>query len=287
MQPFDYFKPKDFDEAFQLLNTPGKTVYPYAGGTDFIPMTRDGIWKCDAVVDIKGLPGMHDIQETPEGLFVGAAVRMNEIASSEIVRSHWDILAQGAGSVGSEQIRNRATLGGNLANASPAADMSSPLLALGACVTVEGASGRRSIPLADFFEGPGKADLGKALLVEVVFPDPPGSGWSFQKYGRTQTDISVVNAAAGLAADAEGRVEWARIALGAVAPTPIRASEAEKALAGRKLDASAINDAAAIVEATVSPISDVRAPADYRRHMSGVLVRRALRECAAQLGCTL
>src|SRR5512146_1890580 len=143
MQPFDYYKPKSFEEAFTLLNTPGKKVFPFAGGTDFIPMYRDGTWKCDAVVDIKNLPGLRDIKETPDGLFVGAAVRMNEIAASALVKSRWDVLAQGAGSVGSEQVRNRATLGGNLCTASPCADTPPALYVLNALVIIRSAQGER------------------------------------------------------------------------------------------------------------------------------------------------
>jgi len=284
MQPFDYFKPKDFDEAFQLLNTPGKTVYPYAGGTDFIPMTRDGIWKCDAVVDIKGLPGMRDIQETPEGLFVGAAVRMNEIASSEIVRSHWDILAQGAGSVGSEQIRNRATLGGNLVTASPCADTPPALCVLNASVIIRNAHGERRVSTADFFKWVRKTAVQPGdILVGVIVPRPAdGACGTYVKLSRRKgSDLSLVSVAAFTYPNGKA-ANW-KLALGAVAPIPMRAPEAEAILEDGS-DEEHIERAAKAASDASKPISDVRSSEAYRKLMVANMTKRAVRTTLALQG---
>jgi carbon-monoxide dehydrogenase medium subunit len=183
------------------------------------------------------------------------------------------------------QIRNMATLGGNLAHGSPAADTATPLLALDAEVVLADARGRRKIPLTEFYSGRGKT---KTLIVEVAIPAlPRGGRWSFQKLGRTASDISLVNAAAGLQLDSKGRVKWVRIAVGAVAPTPMRAVHAEKLLLGGTVDEGTLTEVCDEVAREVRPISDVRASAEYRRETVRVLVRRALEECAAGTGCRL
>ena len=283
MQPFDYYKPKDFDEAFGLLNTQGKVIYPYAGGTDFIPMTRDGIWKCDAVVDIKGLPGMKDIQETPEGLFVGAAVRMSDIASSAIVRSHWDLLAQGAGSVGSQQIRNRATLGGNMVTASPCADTPPALCVLNASVIIRNANGERRVSTADFFKWVRKTAVQPGdILVGVLIPRPPeGACGTYVKLSRRKgSDLSLVSVAAftypnSVVASGGKAATW-RLTLGAVAPIPIRAPEAE-AILEEGTDEEHIERAAQAASDKSKPISDVRSSEKYRKLMVANMTKRAVR----------
>jgi carbon-monoxide dehydrogenase medium subunit len=277
MQPFDYYKPKDFDEAFALLSTPSKVVYPYAGGTDFIPMTRDGVWKCDAVVDIKGLPGMKEIQETPEGLFVGAAVRMNDIASSAIIRSHWDILAQGAGSVGSEQIRNRATLGGNMVTASPCADTPPALCVLNASVIIRNASGERRVSTAEFFKWVRKTAVQPGdILVGVIIPRPAeGAYGSYVKLSRRKgSDLSLVSVAAFTYPN--GKASNWKLALGAVAPIPMRASEAE-AILEESTDEEHIARAAKAASDASKPISDVRSSEKYRKLMVANMTKRAVR----------
>jgi carbon-monoxide dehydrogenase medium subunit len=182
-----------------------------------------------------------------------------------------------------------ATVGGNLANGSPAADLVTPLLVLDAVVVVADAKGRRKLPIADYLAARGTKGLRRSLLVEVIVPASKGRrcGWSFQKLGRTALDISVVNVAAGLQVDGAGRIQWARVALGAVAPMAIRAGATEENLRGRTLDAEAVAEAAEGVMREVSPITDVRASAAYRREMCRVLTRRALEECAEQAGCAL
>jgi carbon-monoxide dehydrogenase medium subunit len=242
------------------------------------------------LVDITRL-GLNYIRQDGDRWLLGATATMSELERSPGIRTiAGGILSKAASLCGPVQNRNMATVGGNLANASPAADTATPLLALDAMVMLVGPLGPRSIPLAGIFSGPHKTNLNGALIVEIVIPSPAvgaRSGWSFQKLGRTQSDISLVNVAAGLEVDADNRIQWVRIALGAVAPTPIRAANAEKLLTGRKLETSVIEEAAAEVAGEVRPITDTRASEEYRREMSGLLAGRALRECAAGAGCPL
>jgi CO/xanthine dehydrogenase FAD-binding subunit len=286
MQPFDYYKPQDFDEAFKLLTLPDKVVYPLAGATDLSPHTRDGAWKPDAVVDIKGLPGLRDL--TVEGLepccgcapgeclYVGAAVRMNEIARSELVCSHWDVLAQAAAAMGNEQVRNRATIGGNLGTASPAADSAPALFILDASLLIKGPGGDRSIPVERFFIGPKRNTLKKGeLIVGVFIPKPPaGSVGVYEKLSRRKAgDLSIVSVAV-MAYPHDGSYRWS-VALGAVAPTPIHAPQAE-AILNKGYDAAHIDEAAAAAYGCCCPIDDVRASAEYRQMMVVNITRRAI-----------
>jgi len=233
--------------------------------------------------------GLSYIRRKGKACVIGATTTMAALENSPAIRAlAGGILARAASACGSVQIRNMATLGGNLANGSPAADTATPLLALDAEVVLADARGRRKIPLTAFYSGARKTKAGKTLIVEVAIPAlPRGGRWSFQKLGRTASDISLVNAAAGLQLDSQGRVKWVRIALGAVAPTPIRAVNAEKLLVGRKVDQSTLAEVCNEVAREVQPITDVRASAEYRREMCRVLVRRALEECAAGTGCSL
>ena len=216
---------------------------------------------------------------------------MADLEHSTVIRAlACGILAKAASTCGSIQNRNMATVGGNLANASPAADTAAVLLALDAQVVAASSRRKRNIVLEKFYMGAHKTTLSGELIEEVVIPALPGGGrvgWSFQKLGRTETDISLVNLAAGLQADARGRIKWVRIALGAVGPTPIRARMAEALLKGRTFTEDLLVEAGVAVMQEVNPISDARASAEYRREMSAVLVRRALRECAAIAGCKL
>jgi CO/xanthine dehydrogenase FAD-binding subunit len=281
MQPFDYFKPKEFAEAFQILNTPGKKYVPFAGGTDFIPMYRDGAWKVDGAVDIKGLPEIRDIKETPLGLQIGACVRMSELANSDLVKSHWGILAEAAATVGSEQIRNRATLGGNIATASPCADTPPALFVLEAIVLIRSAEGLRQAPIAEFFTWVRKTVLKSGeMVVGVLLPKPAdGSAGAYVKLSRRKgSDLSLVSVAAFTSPTATGNC-W-RLSLGAVAPTIFRVPSAELIL-GEGTDDEHIEAAAKVAAESSRPITDVRASETYRKVMVANMTRRAIRQTLA------
>jgi len=284
MQPFDYYQPQSLDEAFQYLNMPGKIVYPIAGGTDFVPTYRDGVWKVDAVVDIKAIPGMQDIRETQEGLFVGAAVRMTDLARSDLVKSKWDVLAQGACVVGSDQIRNRATIGGNLCTASPCADTPPALAVLEAEVILKSQSGERRVPVQEFFTFVRKTVVQKGELVfGVIIPQSPKRTVGvYEKLSRRKgCDLSLVSVAA-LAKPQNGGYVW-RIALGAVAPTVIRAFDAEAILA-KGHDIRNIQQAAEAAAVQSKPISDVRASETYRKAMVRNITKRAIEKVLIGIG---
>ncbi len=306
MQPFDYYRPKTFEEASELLTQPDRTALAIAGGTDVIPQTRDRDRvgardqvggrnrQLDLVVDIKGLPGMRDLvlrrivsccgTGPDECLYVGAAVRMNEIARSSIVQDHWPILADAAASIGNEQIRNRATIGGNICTASPAADSAPALYVLDASVLIKGPRGEdRCLPVAQFFTGPKKNALKRGEIVAgLLIPKPPAGARSYhEKLSRRRAgDLSIVSVAA-LAFRSAECTTW-RLALGAVGPTPVRAPAAEAILA-RGYDAEAIDLAAATAFGCCCPIADIRSGLEYRQAMVVNLTRKAIRAVAAQL----
>ena len=257
-----------------------------AGGTDLV-VQRDRSLRW--LVDVTRLP-LRYVRRRGRGWAIGATTTLADLEHSAAVQSLADgILAEAAGTAGSSQIRTMGTAGGNLANASPASDLAPPLLALDASVVIAGKAGRRTVPLERFFRGVNRTVLDGGLLVEIVIPPPPApkggaAAWSFQKLGRLESDIAVVNAAVGVAVDAGGRCTWARIALGAVAPTPLRARGAEALLVGKTLDRAAADAAAARAAEEAKPVTDVRSTAAYRREMSRVLVARALAECLETLG---
>ncbi|MEI8133179.1 MAG: xanthine dehydrogenase family protein subunit M [Leptolinea sp.] len=284
MQPFDYYKPKDFIEAFQYLTLAGKVVLPLAGATDFIPTYRDGVWKADAVVDIKGLPGMHDLRETSDGLYIGACVRMSDLANSDLVKQSWGLLAEAAVQIGSGQVRNRATIGGNMCTASPCADTPPALSALDAKVLIKTVGGDKTVSIHDFFKGVRKTLVSRQdLVVGLLIPRPPtGSAGSYIKLSRRKgSDLSLVSVAAQ-ANRLDGRLEW-KIALGAVAVTVIRVPEAEAIIA--KGTQPADIEKAGIAAADASrPISDVRSSEKYRKLMVKNMTIRAIQDTLKKLG---
>lgn len=275
MRPFNYLAPTRLDEALSLL-TP--QAIPLAGGTDlFLRMERRQT-QPDTVVDLKRIPGMDGVEAVDAGVRIGALALMETLADSPLLSGPYDALAQSARVVGSIQTRNRATVGGNLANASPAADTATPLMALGATVEAAHAGGTREIPVNELFLGPGRTALraGEMLTAVRVPALPARAGSAFQRCVRTAMDIAVVNCAAFVRLDADGTVVEARIALGAVGPTPLRAPAAENRLEGRRFDVAAAEEAAECAAEDARPIDDVRASADYRREMVRVLTRRAV-----------
>ena len=281
-----FHRPASVREAVRLLAYEKGRARLLAGGTDLVV---EGDPTIRSLIDITH-SGLNYIRSKADVLAIGAATTMADLRESRAVR-RWagGILARAAATCGSLQNQAAATVGGNIAHGSPAADLVTPLLVLDAVLVIAGPKGRRKMALSDYLALHDSKATRQSLLVEVIVPAAKGrrSGWSFQKLGRTALDISLVNVAAGLQVGRGQVIEWARIALGAVAPTVTRASEVERALTGRRLDQSAIDEAGTAIAKSVSPISDVRATAEYRREMSGVLVRRALEDCARQAGVAL
>ncbi len=289
MQPFDYVKPRTLADASALLLEHNGSARPFAGMTDLLIRIERGFVHPQVVVDIKALPGMRDllvVRNGRESVRIGAAVLMNQVALSPIVQSGWPLLAEGCASVASYQLRNRATVGGNLCNASPAADSAPALICYGASAHIFGPDGERELPLEQFFLGPGKTALQRGeLLTAVIVPAPPaGAAGHFLKLGRTAVgDISVMNVAVLGWPDpsAPSGSSW-RIALGSVAPTVIRAPEAERLLS---LDTSpaGLEAASQAAAAAARPIDDIRATAAYRTDMVRVLTRRGVERVLAEI----
>ena len=280
LQGFEYAEPTSLEEAFAILGR-NEGARILAGGTDLVLGMRERKFEPRVVVNIKRIPSLDRMKiDDHGGLRIGALVTINAIDSSDRVRTTFPILASAAHSLGSYQIRNRATVGGNLCNASPAADTAPPLIALGAVAKIAGPRDERIVKLEDFFVGPGKTALSKGeILVEIDVPSPPrGSYGAYLKHGpRNAMDIATVNAA--LMCTLSGhKCEDARIVLGSVAPTPMRARKAEAAIRGKPVDENTVRKAAELASEECSPISDVRASAEYRRAMVKAVVRRLFRD---------
>jgi len=283
MRKFDYYAPDTLKEAIAILRQNGPGGQVLAGGTDLLVQIKEHIkgMAPKYLVSLKNLDELKVLRRNgARGLRIGARVTMSEVVESALVQKGYPIIVDGARLIGSMQIRNLATVGGNLCNAAPSADMAPPLIALGAKAISVGTRGRRTVALEDFFVGPGKTVLKPdEILVEIDVPRPPArSGGAYLRHTpRQYMDIAVVGVGSFVVLDAKGRCKDARIVLGAVAPTPIRAAKAEATLVGKVLDDEAIADAAEIATTEARPISDVRGSAEYRRYMVGVLTRKTLR----------
>jgi aerobic carbon-monoxide dehydrogenase medium subunit len=283
---FELALPRSVDEALHVLKDRGSDARLLAGGTDLLPQMKNGLLKPACVVDLSGVSRVRTLQPDASGLRIGAAVPARALERDTVTRSAYTALAESAALVGSVQVRNLATLGGNLCNAAPSADMAPPLLALDAVAVIAGPRGERRVPFADFFTGVRRTVLGPdEILVEIAVPAPgPRSGGQYLRHTpRRELDIAVVGVASQLTL-ADGVCRKARIALAAVAPTPLRAHGAEHALEGKPVTAEAIERAAELAVGAARPISDQRGSADYRRHLVRVLTRRTLRTALTRAG---
>lgn len=279
MRPIDYCTPGSVKEAVALLAQEDTAVL--AGGSDLLLRLQAGAAGPARLVDIKRLPGFDAVRyDAADGLFVGPAVTLAELERTVAVQRHYPALAQGVAVIASVQVRNRATLVGNLCNAAPSADAAPALLALGAKVRLAGPSGRRTLALGSFFTGPGQTALrpGELVVGVQVPPPPPRSGSAYQRHTLRQAmDIAVAGVAVALTLAPRRPVcQEVGIALGAVAPTPMRAPRAEACLRGQELTPELLAEAAALAAAEARPITDQRASAEYRRELVQTLTRRML-----------
>jgi carbon-monoxide dehydrogenase medium subunit len=283
---FELALPRSVDEALRVLSDRGSEAKLLAGGTDLLPQMKNGLLKPACVIDLSGVARVKALQPEKAGLRVGAAVPARALERDATARSTYTALSESAALVGSVQVRNLATLGGNLCNAAPSADMAPPLLALDAEAVIVGPKGERRVPFADFFTGVRRTVLAAdEILVEIVVPAPgPRSGGNYLRHTpRRELDIAVVGVAAQLTL-ANGSCSKARIALAAVAPVPLRARQAEQALEGKPVTPEAIERAAELAVGVAKPISDQRGSADYRRHLVRVLTARTLRTALTRAG---
>ncbi|MGE5597344.1 MAG: FAD binding domain-containing protein [Hyphomicrobiales bacterium] len=283
MQAREYVAPPTLDDALAVLAEHGSAARVLAGGTDLIVQVRENRRKVDVMVDVKAIPELMNLEIQPDGgLRIGAAVPCARIYQDPEVEQRFPAIIDSASLIGGIQVQSRASLGGNLCNSSPAADSIPTLIALGAVAEVRGRAGSRDVPVEQFCTGPGANVLQPGeMLVAIRIPAPAAnSGAAFQRFiPRNEMDIAVANAAANVTLSADGNtITAARIAVGAVAPTPLLVSAAADALVGKAPSDEAINAAAAAARAAATPITDMRGSADQRRHLAGVLTARVVRK---------
>ncbi len=273
---FNYFSPSSLGETFKILSDYKGKSKLLAGGTDLLVKMKKGAVSPDVVVDLSKISELSFIELAGGNLRIGGLTRLADIGESFLVRERAPALAEAIDVLASSQVRNRATIAGNLCNASPAADTAPPLLALDASVKLRSPDGERIVPLAEFFLGP-EQTVAKPdeVLTEVIIPLQEGSS-AFIKLGRRKAFTLSVTSVAAFARVKKGRFEEVRVALGAVAPTPMRARKVEEALKGKEVNEENIEKAAEAVKEECCPITDVRASAEYRTEMSYVLTKRVL-----------
>jgi CO/xanthine dehydrogenase FAD-binding subunit len=274
-----YVRPRGLEEALEILTQRMGEVRGIAGGTDVLVKAKDGQVGRATLFDLTAIPDLRGIREEGDSLWIGAASTHTEMMESALVARHLPALPPACAVIGGPQIRNRGTLGGNLANASPAADTVPALYAADAVVETVSVSARREVPIADFFLGPRQTVLAPdELILGVRVPRRAGVRGTFLRLGQRQAQaISKVSVAIGMTFR-DGRPDWVRVALGSVGPTVIRALRAEQALMGGGWDA--LQKAKAAVREEVRPIDDLRSTREYRREMAAVLLERAVRSAA-------
>lgn len=279
MEAFDYAAPTTLSEALSLMGN-GKRTLLLAGGTDVIVQLREGRRQCDQLIDLKHIPDLMTMVFQGDGsLEIGAAVPLAEIYENQDVRRSLPALVDAATIIGGTAIQSRASLGGNLCNASPAADSSPALMVLGARLQVASPSGSREIPVEEFFAGPGRNTLQAGeMLVKVTVPkQPENSGAYYHRFiPRNEMDIAVASAGVRIALDGAGNIAEARVALGAVAATPIMVPAAVEALVGKAPNAETFAAAGEAAAAAANPIDDMRGGVAQRKHLAKVLTVRAL-----------
>jgi carbon-monoxide dehydrogenase medium subunit len=276
MRPFTHVAPRAIEEVIPLLREDPDETRLLAGGTDLIGAMRLGAERPDRLVSLKGISGLDSIREDGGVLRIGALARISTILASSVVEQRCRALHESTLDFATPQIRSMATIGGNICRSSPGADTVPPLLAYGAELSLIGRDGERTVPLADFFTGPGQNVLDREVLTEIRLRLPEGpTGSAFAKLARNSGDLAKVNCAVAVSIS-DGHCEDVRIALGAVADRPIRARATEEVLRGQKITGDALDATARKVREEISPITDVRATASWRSHVSLVLTRRIL-----------
>jgi CO/xanthine dehydrogenase FAD-binding subunit len=279
LPPFELHTPTELEEIFELLEAHGPSVRLMAGGTDLLPRLKSRRIEAQHLVTLKGIGALGGLAfDQQEGLSIGATVLLSEVAALPETRELYPALFSAISRLATVQVRNKATVAGNLCNASPCADTATPLLAYGARVVLAGPDGRREVPLEEFFRGPGETAVGDREVLERIVVPPPEAGLRslFVKFSpRSRVDIAAVNMTLALRLES-GQVERIDILLGTVAPTPMRAVGAEAVLRGEPLTPEGMERAALAARDECQPITDFRATAEYKTRLVYVLTRRGL-----------
>ena len=275
-----YQTPSTTKEAATFIKRAKGKAFVLAGGTDLMVRMKSGFIEPDLVVDIKQISAMQSITKSATGFRIGAAVSAAEMGENTALKKAWPGVVESANLIGSDQIQNRCTIAGNLCNASPAADAVPALIAAGAKANVVGPQRRRTVAVEKIITSPGKTSLSKGEIVEsITLPKrAPRSGDAYLRFiPRSEMDIAVVGAGVNLVLDNNNVVKSARVALGAVAPTPLLVPAAAKAIIGTKLNKAALTKLSDACSAACLPIDDKRGTVEFRTEVAGVLARRAAR----------
>jgi len=283
LKSFKFYSPSSLGEALELLKQNKGNAKLLAGGTDLVLQMKRKVVTPEVIISLLEIDELRRIEKVEGALRVGATVTHSTLENSELLHDGFQILSSSAKKVGSPQVRNRGTLGGNLCNASPAADTSPAMLVLGAQVYVVSQEGERNIPIDLFFTGPGSCAIEEAeILKDVIIPEqPPETLGVYLKLGRRRgMDVALASVAVLVMFEGKGEasIRRCRIGLGSVSPTPIRAKRAEEFLRGRVLEEKVIQEAGEYVQSECCPISDIRASAEYRKEMVRVLCVRAMKQ---------
>ena len=286
MREFTHLKPKTLQEAISFLTQYNGKSKIIAGGTELVNRMKKRLVTPEYVIDITYVPGLDKIEyDAKSGLKIGALCPLADVECSPLVKEKHEPLARAVHTIGSVQVRNLGTIGGNLCNASPSADSAPILIGLDAKARIFGPAGERVIELKDFFAGPRETVLKSGeILVGIEIPNPPprSAAVYIKQSLRRAMGLAVVGVAVVVSLAPDGSVADIRIVLGAVAPTPIRAVKAEAAIRGKKLDGALIREAAGLASDEAKPISDVRSSKEYRNDMIEVLTERALQQTLEQ-----
>lgn len=276
---FEYVAPMQLEEAVSLLATYKEEAAIIAGGTDLVPMMKDRVVEPKCLVDISKLGDLEYVRiEEDGGLSIGALTNIATIKSLDFVREKFVCIHEAACSFGTTQVRNMATIGGNICRSAPSADMVPPLLVLDAELKLVGPDGERTVGLEEFFTGPGENILKNEILTEIRVPSQKSAyRTAFRKVARSSEDLAKANCAVKVVRH-NGKFGDIRIALGAVAPTPVRAKSVEKALSGKDVDDQIINEAVENVVKDIAPITDIRSNLEYRTYISKILIKRLVKE---------
>jgi carbon-monoxide dehydrogenase medium subunit len=275
---FDYYCPDSIEEACEMLARFGSKAKVLAGGTDILPKMKQEMVAPQVLISLKNIQRIDAIQYIPgRGVVIGARATHNDLANSPILQKKFLSVCEAAHSMANNQVRNRGTIGGNLVNAVPSADLPPILIALNASLMLTSTGGSRTMPVGEFFVGPQRsAILPDEILEEITIPDQPTTGSAYIKFGlRRSGALAVVGVAASVVAEGTA-VQSARIVLGAVAPTPVRARNAEEILAGCEATEEILEEAGRAAALECKPISDIRGSEEYRRDMVRVFTKRAL-----------
>lgn len=277
---FDYYAPASIPEANELLTQFGTRAVVMAGGTDILAKMKEGLMEPEVIISLKNLAEMKKIEYVPgKGVVIGARITHNELVGSEILHKKYMSVSEAAHQIAANQIRHTGTIGGNLINAVPSADMPPILIALNAILTLVGPDGARTIPVEELFTGVCKTCRAQSeILTEIIIPDQKMTGSTYAKFGlRRAGALAVVGVASAVEIEGD-TIKDVRIALGAVAPTPIRATKAEAFLKGKKTTDEVLEEAGVLASQEAKPISDIRASAEYRTNLVRVFTRRTLRK---------